>query len=392
MPTKNQIKMLKEMMYLSSCVYNMTNYIVRNQFFNKEKVSSFFDLQQQIQYKEDYQMLGRSYGLPRIQQYSETNNARFKLIKSKRQKHVGLPKYYKNRKTNTTIPSHLLIDNSQYSIKKNYICIPLSRQMRKKYHIGKTFKIKYNGILKHKGKQQRGQIHFKDNKFYMYQSVEIIDKPIKDTNIKAGVDIGIKRFLSIFINNNNDKIIGSKRFLRQWKYLTGLIEKEQRKINLIGKRVSNKLIKLYRDRTKYQNNLFNNIVAKMMRVLVRNNVSELYIGDVKGIRNQNKKSKICNQMINNYWSFDKLYSKIENKCQEFGINFIKITEEYTSITCPICGNRDKSNCKDRIFVCSDCDYIEHRDIVGARNILTKGMCDLRTSTHWVEVNPLEVII
>ena len=392
MPTKKQRKILNEMMYLSSCVYNITNYTIRQQFFNKEKILNFFGLQQQIQNTEDYQNLGRSYSLPRIQIYSETNSARFRLIKSKKQKKVGLLKYFKNRKTNTTIPSYLVIDGCQHSVKDKYVIIPLSRRMRKKYDINtRQFRVRYNGILKWKGKQQRGQIHFKNKRFYMYQCVESVDMPKIKSNKKAGLDIGIKKHIAVFANNNKDKVIGNKRFFRHWKYLTDLISKEQSKLNLMRRKISKNLLNLFDIRTKWQNNLFNNIVAKLFRFLKKYNVSVLYVGDVKHIRKNNNKGNIVNQMTHNYWSFDKLYKKIENKCEEFGIEMIKVKEYFTSITCPICGERAKSHCKDRIFICSYCDYVEHRDIVGSQNILIKGMCSPVTSTHWIEAYPLEVV-
>ena len=405
-PTKGQKKILKEMMYLSSCVYNMTNYVVRNQFFKKEKISSFYDLQQKLQLKDDYQMLGRSYALPRIQIYGETNSARFKLIKSKTQKHCGLPKYYKNRKTNTTIPSYLVMDNSQYCIKKNHIEIPMSRQMRKKNKIGQTFKIKYNGILKHKGKQQRGQIHFKDNKFYLYQSVEIKDTTKVKSKVKIGLDLGTKRIFTLYINNGYEKVIGRVRYFKQWKYLTNLISKEQQYLSTLHKKVSKKLLSLYKKRTKYQNNLFNNLVLGLFRKLHKNKVSEIFVGDVTGIRNSNKKkvSKIklktfgrkgitkSNQMINNYWSYDKLYQKLQNKSEEYGITLTKIDESYTSMTCPKCGFAHENNKQDRDFKCGDCGYCDDRDIVGAKNIYTKGMYGSLQNIHWSEIGPLGVSV
>ena len=218
-PSKLQKGILKELMLLSSCVYNETNYLIRQQFFNKEKLSYFHQLQQQLQNAENYQLLGRSYALPRIQIYAETNSARFRLIKSRTQKYVGLPKYYKNRKTNTTIPSYLVMDGCQYSIKKNYVVVPLSKKMRKKYGI-KHFRINYNGVLKWSGLQKRGQIKFKDKHFYLYQSIELKDKEIRESKVKAGLDFGIKRLLTVYINNGEDKIIGSNRFYKQWKHLT----------------------------------------------------------------------------------------------------------------------------------------------------------------------------
>lgn len=390
-PNKLQKKILKEMLTLSSCVYNMANYEVRQAFFNKEKIPSFFDLQQSLQKKDDYQLLGRSYALPRLQIYGETNSARFKLIKSKTQKWVGLPKYLKNRKTNTTLPSYLVIDGSQYGVGKHRTNIPLSRQLRKKHNI-KQFKIKYNGILKHRGKQKRGQIHYKDKKFYLYQSVELKDRIIKMNNHKVGIDLGVKRIFALYSKDKISKLIGNKRFFNQWKHYTNLISLEQQALADINRKTSKKLQLLYRKRTKYQNNLFNNLVAKLFRVLRKNNISEIYIGDVMNIRKSISKNKLSNQMINNYWSFDKLYKKLENKSEEYGIKLTKIDEAYSSRTCPKCLNNHEDNCNDRVFKCVSCGYTSDRDIVGATNIFTKGMYGSYKSIHGDEVVPLEVSV
>jgi putative transposase len=384
---KKQKMILKECMYLSSCIYNMANYEFRQAIFKHEKIPTFFDLVNKLQYKDDYQLLGRSYSKPKIWKYSEIIKSTFSLIKSKTQKKIGLPKYLKNRKTNTTIPSYLIIENCQYHIEKKKITIPLSRQMRKKYSI-KHFDIEYNGILKWKGKQQRGEIHYKNDKFYLYHSLNVETPKLKKNDVVAGVDLGIKRLFSIAINNKNDYLIGGKRFFKQWKYYEDKIAKEKQLLSYINRKTSKKLSKLYFQRNKWQNNLYNNVVAKMFRIFKRNNVSTMFVGDVKNIREDNDKGTLCNQMLHNYWAFDKLYHKMTNKAEENGIEMIKITEEYTSQRCPICGDICKDNNKDRIFICSFCGYVDHRDVVGAKNIMIKGMDSLQ-SIHRDEIIPLE---
>ena len=385
-PNKLQKKILKECMLLSSCVYNMANYEVRQSFFKGDKVPNFHALQQRLQNKEDYQLLGRSYALPRIQVYAETNSARFNLIKSKTQKEVGLPKYLKNRKTNTTIPSYLVIDNCQYSIGKNKITIPLSRSMRKKYNL-KHFRLNYNGILRWQGKQQRGQIHFKNGKFYFYQSVEVKESTKVESTIFAGIDLGVKKLIAIKISNGEEKIVGSKRHFRQWIYYTQLIAEEQSKLAKINRKCSKRLSKLFSLRSKWQNNFYNNLISKAFRFLRRNNVSKIFIGDVKGIREDANLGRKGNKMLHNYWAFDTIYHKFDNKAEEYGITSERDTEEYSSRGCPICFDTSKTNCQDRIFICSFCGNIDHRDIVGATNILDKGMCS-HLSAHQGETAQL----
>jgi len=385
-PTKKQKKILQECMLLSSCVYNMANYEVRQAIFKKEKCPSFFDLQKKLQNKDDYKTLGRSYALPRIQIYGETNSARFKLIKAKVQDKVGLPKYLKNRKTNTTIPSYLVVDSCQYHIDKNKITIPLSRSMRKKYDL-RNFKLNYNGVLKWKGSQKRGQIHFKDGKFYFYQSVELSQPKAVKSGIYAGIDLGIKKLFAIKISNGKEKLIGRKRHFRQWNYYTTLIAEEQTKLSKINRKSSRRLQKLFSFRAKFQNNLYNNLTASAFKFLKKNNVDTLFIGDVQSIRENADWGKKGNKKLHNYWAYDTLYHKIANKAEENGIHDEYPTEEYTSQTCPVCGDRDVNHKKDRIFICSFCDFFGHRDLVGAENILIKGMHSLQ-SVHQAETSLL----
>jgi putative transposase len=46
-------------------------------------------------------------------------------------------------------------------------------------------------------------------------------------------------------------------------------------------------------------------------------------------------------------------------------------EAYTSQTCPGCGKRKKP--KGRVYKCSRCGFVGHRDAVGAMNILSRRL-------------------
>jgi putative transposase len=89
-------------------------------------------------------------------------------------------------------------------------------------------------------------------------------------------------------------------------------------------------------------------------------------------------------MLHNYWTYDLLTKKVANICEELGIAFQPIDESYTSQECPICHVPDGANKKDRIFACGFCGYVEHRDIVGSRNIMLRGMQSLQ-SLHQGEI-------
>ena len=102
---------------------------------------------------------------------------------------------------------------------------------------------------------------------------------------------------------------------------------------------------------------------------MKEGITEINVGDVRGIRQNNNKGKKINTMIHNLWSFGYTLTRLENKTKEYGLTLNYIDEKYTSRTCPICGYRKKGNRKHRgLFVCKKCGYTQNADIVGAMNI------------------------
>lgn len=104
---------------------------------------------------------------------------------------------------------------------------------------------------------------------------------------------------------------------------------------------------------------------------LKHEVNHVVIGDVDGVQRNTKKKgrRKTNQKLSN-WSFGKMYSLVEYKLKAKGITIKKVDESYSTQTCPVCGNRKKST--SRNYKCK-CGYREHRDIHGARNILTKTL-------------------
>ncbi|WP_225995664.1 RNA-guided endonuclease InsQ/TnpB family protein [Geobacillus subterraneus] len=102
-------------------------------------------------------------------------------------------------------------------------------------------------------------------------------------------------------------------------------------------------------------------------------VSDVYIGNVEGVERYTRKKKKVHrkqaQKLSN-WSFGKVKQYLADKLAQQGIRLKEIDESYTSQTCPVCQKRQKGS--RRIFACS-CGYQEHRDIHGARNILSKAL-------------------
>ncbi|QBD82713.1 transposase [Ktedonosporobacter rubrisoli] len=75
------------------------------------------------------------------------------------------------------------------------------------------------------------------------------------------------------------------------------------------------------------------------------------------------------------WSFAELQSMIAYKALLQGSMAIKVDAHYTSKACPLCGHTADANRPNNglLFVCQNCHYTLHADLVGARNIMMRTL-------------------
>ena len=112
---------------------------------------------------------------------------------------------------------------------------------------------------------------------------------------------------------------------------------------------------------------------------IENNISKVYYGDLDSCtRNtKGKMSKTVNHKLNE-WCYGLLKLQLNNKLSRYGIEMVKISEAYSSQTCPHCGHRHKPI--NRNYECQ-CGYNQHRDIVGAINILNFNEKDIHIERY-----------
>ena len=104
---------------------------------------------------------------------------------------------------------------------------------------------------------------------------------------------------------------------------------------------------------------------------VERDISLIAIGDVRNIAKGKRLNKKSQQKISN-WSHGTIRKYIKYKAQAKGIEVDdKVSERYTTQTCPSCGNRHKP--KNRNYKCPACGSEFHRDVVGASNIASQKL-------------------
>lgn len=101
-------------------------------------------------------------------------------------------------------------------------------------------------------------------------------------------------------------------------------------------------------------------------------VSKVYYGDLdSATRSTKQKGKGNNKLRQklSQWNYGQLTLQLKNKLSRHGIKLIKVKEYYSSQKCPSCNDLNKP--KNREYSCK-CGYRQHRDIVGAINILNEN--------------------
>lgn len=211
------------------------------------------------------------------------------------------------------------------------------------------------------------------------------NKDIETKNV-AAIDLGEIHSITS-IDNNGNAIIITGRKLRSIKRLQ---EKEEAKLR--SKR--DKLTKGSRQYKKYSRAIYKlnsktdkqvlDCVHKISKLYldycIENGISKVYYGDLdsctRGTKERNI-SKMTGQKLRD-WCYGLLTLQLENKLSRYGIELVKISEAYSSQTCPRCGHRHKP--VGRNYECQ-CGYKQHRDLVGAMNILNFNEKDVHIEEY-----------
>lgn len=210
------------------------------------------------------------------------------------------------------------------------------------------------------------------------------NEDIKENNV-AAIDFGEIHSITSIDNNGNAVIITGRkiRSIRRFQ--------DKEKAKLCSKR--DKIAKSSRQYRKYSRAIYKLSIKTDRQILdcvhkisklyldycIENGISKVYYGDLDSCT-RNTSDKINNfvgQKLND-WCHGLLTLQLENKLTRYGIELVKVSEAYSSQTCPHCGHRHKP--VGRNYECV-CGYKQHRDIVGAMNILNFNEKDVHIEEY-----------
>jgi putative transposase len=199
---------------------------------------------------------------------------------------------------------------------------------------------------------------------------------IKQKQNICGVDIGEIHSIASIDNEGNNTIITARKIRSIQRFRNKELAKLNSKLSKCTKGSINykKYRKAIRKLCSKSNAKLNYLFHKTSKLFIdyvsENNINNVIIGDLTNFNMnlKNIKKKKGKQQKLAQWPHGKLREKLQYKLKYQNVNLIEISEKYTSQTCPVCGHRHKP--MGRNYVCK-CGYKNHRDIVGAINILSK---------------------
>ena len=367
-PTKEQENVLFILCMMSAVLWNKLNYIRRQSFFEGR-----FNWEECVAelYKEFKPIIGAATAQQLIRKNNEAWKSFFTLLKLKSEgslpshiHNISPPRYWKDRKT-AKRRLMTIIRNDIYRIeedrKKKWLILP------------KGLRVGVTGSIRWKGKQGRLEIYYDHltGRWYAHQNVEVDQSrhTISSTSAKAFVDLGVMNIITAWIEGEKQCVAFSgKPLLSDWWYWSRKISEHQSELKRVNDRnISKRLRKLYRKRQRRFRHIINTIIYRFINLCLKKNVSEIIVGDVTHIRDNNDKGNKINAIIHNFWSFRYIIERLKTTAENFGIKVKLVRERGTSSRCPWCGSERKRRHK-RLFKCLSCGIEAHRDVVGALNI------------------------
>lgn len=343
-----------------SQLWNTVNYKRRQSFF-KGKIDWTTN--------EEYKQFSKQVGSATAQQIIRKNNNAWKsffaLLRLSEQgklpqhiQRIRPPGYWKDRDTGRR-KLKVLIRNDCYQVKGRSISLP--RELK-----GRIY-----GHPHWNGKQGQLELSYDRSmeKWYAYQSVLVEARHQPTGNKRAYVDLGVRYIITGYIEGGRQAMAydGTPPLTDWWYWNSKIAEHQSTLKNVNNKHSSKQLSTLYCIRQRRFRQVVNTYIHRFIEYCWRQGVSEVIVGDLTGIRNNDSKGRKVNTMINNFWSHKYIADRLNYTSENYGIKLKFIDERGTSSRCPWCGSTDYTR-GGRLFKCYGCGVEAHRDVVGTLNI------------------------
>jgi IS605 OrfB family transposase len=230
--------------------------------------------------------------------------------------------------------------------------------------VGKYQSERFNG--KH---GQCDLVKRKDGKWLLLVTVKIPDiAPAPSTDF-IGVDFGV---VNLAVDSDGEMHQGDdvERTRQHYGKVKRSLQRKVTRQKRGGKRPLNakrKLKALSGRERRFKANT-NHTIAKKIVAKATDTGRGIAIEDLEGIRNRTRFRKKQRDRMSK-WAFAELRGYIEYKAALAGVKMQPVDPRNTSRRCPECNHvSEKNRIRRDVFLCDECGYFDHADIVGAKNI------------------------
>jgi IS605 OrfB family transposase len=243
-------------------------------------------------------------------------------------------------------------------------------------------KVTYQGYSKHLEMIQSGIARIgaakiwysKPSKtYYLLVSMEVEVPELTPSNIKRvmGVDVG-QRYIAVATDTKNKTQFFSGK---QVRHKASRYVKARKSLQRKGTRsATRRLVALSGRERRFiadTNHCIANQIVTPGTVIGLENLT--HIRERTRPKKTGKKGSKKQRRANSNkakWSFAELHGFIDYKAVLSGSMAVKVDAHYTSQACPCCGHTSRENRPNKglTFVCQQCGYTLHADLVGARNV------------------------
>jgi putative transposase len=215
--------------------------------------------------------------------------------------------------------------------------------------------------------------------FIAIQTQRELEQPLPTTTTAIGIDVGIARFATLsdgsYIAPLNSFKTHQQRLARYQRRMS-----RKQKFSNNWKKAKTKVQKLHTAIANARKDFLHKTSTTISQNHALVCIEDLQIKNMsrssKGNREQHgkkvaQKSGLNRSILDQGWG--ELRRQLDYKVQWNGGILLAVPPQHTSQTCPACGHVSKENRQTQAkFLCIDCSYENHADVVGAINVLERG--------------------
>ncbi|MEF8830479.1 MAG: transposase [Halobacteriales archaeon] len=361
-------QLLRDLLDASASLWNELNYERRQQFFDGESVWDTAD------YRRQYVgVLGSATAQQLIRKNSEAWRSFFAARENGED--IAPPGYWGNEDEGRELRTY--VRNDQYTLEtgeRSRLEIPVGQDLKDEYGLGyhDRLRLEVVGDPKWDGERGRLELYYDevDDTFRAIQPVTVPDSrrdsPLAEES--AALDVGANNLVACTTTTGQQYLYEGRDLFARFRDTTEEIARLQSKLRE-GRYSSRRIRRLYRKRTRRRDHAQDALVRDVLERLYVEGVATVYVGDLSDVLSTHWSAEV-NEKTHQFWAYRSFIDRLATTAEEYGITVKVESEAYTTVECPVCGERENTDRNGDVFRCS-CGYEGHADLDASRTFLER---------------------